>query len=399
MSLLTISLLVVFGGLSVVVIPSTMILLTECLGAFFHRVDLDASHADAGSAVSAVLIPAHNEEATIAATLTGILPSSPANRVVVIADNCTDATAQLAVESGAEVVVRHDETRVGKGYALARGVDYLRDNPPEVVVVIDADTHVTPGTIGAISRHAAHSGQPVQAINLLHPRPAASYIEYLSAFAFRVRNLVRPRGQSVLGLPCQLMGTGMAVPWCLMSKLNLASSNLVEDMQLGIDCAIAGAPAIFNIHGKVTGVLPSSKRGARSQRRRWEHGHLATITSQVPRLMMEAIRQRRLELVWLALDLAVPPLALVVTLWLLFAIVSLLLLLQSHLAGPLVLAAAAGISLFASILAGWLRFARDIPIAALVSVPFYVIGKLPMYFGFLLRRQVHWVRTERVGSV
>src|SRR5439155_18560878 len=131
----------------------------------------------------------------------------------------------------------------------------------------------------------------------------------LSAWAFRTKNVVRPRGLRRFGLPCLLTGSGMAFPWRLLRDAPLASGHIVEDMRLGIDLAIAGHPPVFEPFAEIGGELPSGRTAARGQRTRWEHGHLGTMLTQVPRLAREAVRQRRADLAGLALELGVPPLS------------------------------------------------------------------------------------------
>ena len=77
-----------------------------------------------------VLVPAHDEEAVIGATLALLVPTLPAGgRVVVVADNCHDLTADVARSYGAEVVERQDPIQRGKGFALDFGIRYLAKSP------------------------------------------------------------------------------------------------------------------------------------------------------------------------------------------------------------------------------------------------------------------------------
>ena len=78
----------------------------------------------------AVLVPAHNEATLIASTLASIRPQlREGDQLLVVADNCTDQTANLARAAGAHVVERQDQQRRGKGYALDFGVQHLRQSP------------------------------------------------------------------------------------------------------------------------------------------------------------------------------------------------------------------------------------------------------------------------------
>ena len=87
-----------------------------------------------------VVIPAHDEAAVIARTLESLKQSLREGiRILVVADNCTDATATLARECGVEVIERSDSKLRGKGHALACAADHLRGNAPAVFAVMDAD--------------------------------------------------------------------------------------------------------------------------------------------------------------------------------------------------------------------------------------------------------------------
>ena len=100
-------------------------------------------------------MPAHNESAAIAATLEDIKAQLRAgDRLLVVADNCTDDTAAVARLSGAEVVERQDSERIGKGYALDWGLRHLDKDPPDVVVMIDADCRLAEGAIDRLTAPA-----------------------------------------------------------------------------------------------------------------------------------------------------------------------------------------------------------------------------------------------------
>src|SRR3984957_17440651 len=177
----------------------------------------------------AILIPAHNEEGGIAATLRSIAPQlGKHDRLIVVADNCTDETGDIAQAEGAEVVSRANLEKRGKGFALDFGLRYLRSNPPDIVIVVDADCHVAPGAIDHLAKACASYRRPVQALYLMHNQPNARLRMQIAEFAWVVKNLVRPMGLGKLGLPCQLMGSGMAFPWMSISNMDLADGHIVE---------------------------------------------------------------------------------------------------------------------------------------------------------------------------
>lgn len=383
-------------GVTIAVAFPIAVLLVECLAALWppRRAETPAS---AASRRIAVLIPAHNEEASIAETVRAIRSQVlPEDAVVVVADNCTDATAERARGAGAEVLERRDAERRGKGYALAFGLRHVSSRPPEIVVFVDADTRVEPGAIAALRGCAGETGRPAQAVNLLAAPPDAGPTALISSFAFLVKNLVRPAGLARLGVPCLLLGTGMAIPWKLIDIDRLATGNIVEDMQLGIDLAIAGTPPVLCLDARVTGSLPSAGKAALVQRTRWEHGHLGTLMTQSPRLLWHGLTRARPRLLGMAIDLGVPPLALLCLIWAFAAAAAGLAAWRGWGSAPAIVSEASGGALLLSVFLAWVRHARrHIPGTVLALAPLYVLWKIPVYLAFLFRRQKSWVRTPR----
>ena len=345
----------------------------------------------------AVLVPAHDEAAIIRATLASITPQLIAgDRLLVVADNCTDDTARLAREGGAEVVERFDTLRRGKGYALDFGVRHLAEQPPEVVIVVDADCQVGEGAIDCLARRYHQVKRPVQALYLMRAPAGSGLKVQVAEFAWRVKNLMRPRGWARLGLPCQLMGAGMAFGWHDLALINLANGHLVEDVKLGLDLCQQGKPPVFCPEALVTSQFPASQQGMNSQRTRWEHGHLGLMLADAPKRALAAISQRNGNLLAMTVDLLVPPLALLVLALLGLNLVTWLVYLLSGHGTPAWIALAALAMLALAVVLAWARFCRElIPFSVLLYAPFYAARKIPLYLGFLIKRQVEWVRSKR----
>jgi cellulose synthase/poly-beta-1,6-N-acetylglucosamine synthase-like glycosyltransferase len=346
----------------------------------------------------AVLVPAHNESTGILATIEDIRAQLVAgDRLIVVADNCTDDTAAVAAAAGVEVVERHDLTRIGKGYALDWGLRRLRIDPPQIVIMIDADCRLSDGAIGRLAAGCAATGRPLQALYLMTSPDQVRINCQVAEFAWRVKNWVRPLGLRALGLPCQLVGSGMAFPWDVIRSANLASGQIVEDLKLGLDLAAVGHPPIFCPSAVVTSQFPGSAEGARTQRQRWEHGHIGLILTLVPRLIGRALVHRNWGLLALALDLAVPPLALLGLLLAGSVIVTGLATLLGLSSIALIISATSFAAFALAAFLCWLTHGRDLlPPAALLAVMPYVLGKFGLY-GRLLsrRRESHWIRTDR----
>jgi cellulose synthase/poly-beta-1,6-N-acetylglucosamine synthase-like glycosyltransferase len=342
-------------------------------------------------------MPAYNEASMIAGSLRSILPQlAEADRLLVVADNCSDDTAAIATAEGAETIERSDLAHRGKGYALDFGIRHLELDAPDVVIVIDADCVATPNSIDRLARVCAETARPVQALYLMFSPIDAGVMTRISEFAWIVKNKVRPLGLHGLALPCQMMGTGMAFPWMRIVSASLATGHIVEDLKLGVDLARAGAPPLFCPEALVTSQFPGSKEGLDSQRARWEHGFLSVILSDAPRLMWAALANRNIDLLAMAIDISVPPLALLLLLVAAIWLLSLLLFVFANALIPIGIATIAAALLVVSVLLSWRFFGRSIiSLGDLSLAALYASRKIPIYAKFLVSRQVGWVRSKR----
>ena len=236
-----------------------------------------------------ILVPAHNEAAGLGDTLASLQAACTDDfSILVIADNCTDQTAQIARDAGAQCVERQDSERRGKGYALVFGLDQLASAPPDVVIVVDADCRVSTDALKLIAQKAAIAHRPIQADYVMTPPAEHTPMSVVSALAVLVKNRVRPGGLRRLGLPCHLTGSGMAFPYDVIRAAPPTGAYLVEDMLIGIELARLGYPPQSCSEAEVTSHLPERDEAAQGQRRRWEHGHLATLLRHGPRWSSKA---------------------------------------------------------------------------------------------------------------
>lgn len=140
---------------AIALLVPVLVLCLECAAAALWRPQRGAAAGLADETSLAILIPAHNEAGGIGRTLSTILPQlRPGDRLVVVADNCTDSTAEVARSAGASVIERFDTRRRGKGYALDFGLNHLSDCPPSVVIFLDADCDALPGGLMALAQQA-----------------------------------------------------------------------------------------------------------------------------------------------------------------------------------------------------------------------------------------------------
>ena len=347
-----------------------------------------------------VLMPAHNEALLIGACVRAVIRQlAPGDSLLVVADNCSDETARIAAGAGADVIERDDGARRGKSYALDFGVRHLQRDPPEIVLVLDADCEINAESISRLAVIALAANRPAQALYLMHAPAGAGLRTRIAAFAWLVKNQVRALGFHRLGLPCPLMGSGMAFPWPLIANTTLASGHLSEDFKLGSDLALAGRPPLFCPAARVDSFFPLAAAGIASQRTRWEHGHLWVIFESGPRLFAQALIRRDLRILAMALDLCVPPLALLLLLTAGICAVSAVFYALTGSVMPLALSGLTLALLGAAVLLAWIAYGRRvISLASLAYAPLYALWKIPLYCKFVINRQVEWVRSKRDGE-
>jgi len=345
-----------------------------------------------------VIIPAHNESASIAKTIAAIKPQlTTLDRLVVVADNCSDDTAKIAALEGAEVIERHDPDRVGKGYALDCGIQFVgRSGAPEVVIFVDADCELAPGSVDELATLSFARDRPVQATYTMQAPAPTSKTARIARFAVKVKNYVRPFGASRLGFPCQLTGTGMAFPWPIIRSVELSTGHITEDLKLGADLAVSGHQPLFCPDAIVTSRFPTSIQGNQVQRTRWEHGHLAMIYEYVPYLLWNACKKRRPSLLVVALDLSIPPLGLFALIMIALTCGGVLVTLGGFSAWSVVVTGSTLPIFGMAVWLAWYRHGRKIVSGRdLLSAPLYALSKIPMLWRFLTKRQVVWIRSER----
>jgi cellulose synthase/poly-beta-1,6-N-acetylglucosamine synthase-like glycosyltransferase len=271
---------------------------------------------DPGRRRLVALVPAHDEEEAIATTLRSLnAVDYPAAswRVVVVADNCTDRTASTAAREGAEVIERVDPDRRGKGYALRHGITTIlsEPDPPDGVLIVDADCKVSPNIASTVDRQLGLGATAIQVANVV-ANPCASTYSALRFAAFAAINGTRPRGRSALGVSAGLLGTGMAFRSDLLASRPWDAFGLAEDAAYHLGLVRDGGRVVFAPDARVESDVPPSFEAAETQQARWERGRSELVRTWLPRLLAAGVRRREAGPIATAVDLAMPPLSLVV---------------------------------------------------------------------------------------
>jgi cellulose synthase/poly-beta-1,6-N-acetylglucosamine synthase-like glycosyltransferase len=294
------------------------------------------------------------------------------------------------------VVERVDRERRGKGYALALAFEKSVEANADAVVVIDADTVVSPNLLRAFDERLRAGAKAVQADYAVR-NPGAGWRTQLMAIAFGMFHVVRSAGRESLGVSCGLRGNGMCFSTDLLEEVPHDAFSIVEDLEYGIRLGEQGHRVHYAGEAHVYGEMVSSEKASRSQRERWEGGRWQMAKEHAVPLLQRAIRERSLLLGDLAADLLVPPLSTlaVATAGGLAASVALsVVTLRPNVAT--VLFGASGVFLLAYVARGWQVSGTGLQgLASLARAPLYVAWKATLKPRKRGEAKKEWVRTAR----
>jgi cellulose synthase/poly-beta-1,6-N-acetylglucosamine synthase-like glycosyltransferase len=258
----------------------------------------------------AIVVPAHNEESRLPRTLASLQAECRRDgdaALIVVADNCTDGTADVARQAGARVLVRSDLTKRGKGYALDHAFGQLLREDFRYFAVVDADSELDAGFLNAMRRQFAAGADVVQARYTVLNAGDSLRTRFME-LALAAFNVLRPRGRAALGFSAGLLGNGFALRREVLQALPYAAGSIVEDLEYHLVLVFHGAVVAFADDARVRGEMPAAGAGVRQQRLRWEGGRLRMLLEHAPGLAADLLRGRGRAAEPL-LDLLLPPLA------------------------------------------------------------------------------------------
>jgi glycosyltransferase involved in cell wall biosynthesis len=259
----------------------------------------------------ALLIPAHNEEDALPATLRACAQLDyPAAKlkVYVVADNCTDRTATVAAAAGARVLERQDDERRGKGYALGWALERILPERPNAVVVLDADCRPDRHALRAFDERLS-AGDAVLQASSVAANPEDSAVSYAVAVGNVLENDLFYAPKSRLGLSVLLRGTGMVFRRDVLERHPWRAHSVTEDMEYTLELVRAGVGVRFLPHVRVASDFPAHAAQLRVQRLRYAAGNLRFGKAKALRLMAEGVFSRRAALIdlgWTLLVLSRP---------------------------------------------------------------------------------------------
>jgi cellulose synthase/poly-beta-1,6-N-acetylglucosamine synthase-like glycosyltransferase len=353
----------------------------------------------------ALLLVAHDEEAVIANSVKALAAQrypARSSAVFVIADRCTDRTAEVARAAGARVLER-TEGPGGKSAALAFGIDGIAPEAFDAIAVFDADNLADEGFLAAIAPRLSTERVVQGFVDSLNAE--ASWVASSSALGFWAIAELSQAPRERLGLSTPLMGTGFAIDAELARTLLTTGGGLTDDLELAARLSLLGVRVAYEASARTVDEKPVRLGTAVTQRRRWMQGRWAVASQHGPSLLRAALQEpdprAALRMLDVAIQLVAPSLLFTGVFTGLLAALSL----------GIARVSGIGSEPFAtgSLIAAAVYYA--VPAVAIArhatgrgrrvwlcyfSQAFYLLLSLPLAVsGFLTRRSRRWVRTPK----
>jgi cellulose synthase/poly-beta-1,6-N-acetylglucosamine synthase-like glycosyltransferase len=343
----------------------------------------------------AIVVPAHNEGTVIERCVVSLFkctrPENVDVRLIVIADNCSDDTPEISRRVGAEVLVRIEPDRKGKGFALRFAFERLLREGTDAILIVDADSVVDPNLLTETIRWLDSGADGVQARYLVL-NSAESIRTRIMNLALMAFNVVRPRGRARLGFSAGIFGNGFALTRSTLEAVPYCAESIVEDLEYHLQLVRHGRRIAFANAACVKAEMPSEGASAASQRSRWDGGPLGLAARVLPGLVSELCRgnSRVIEPI---LQMLLLPLGFHVALLILLAAIPFAFTRWLAIGSVSIVAAHVGTALY-------LGGGGTSELIALAAAPWYIAWKLVVLPDILkcTRRDSKWIRTQRVGE-
>lgn len=347
----------------------------------------------------AVVIPAHDEELLIGELIASLRAVDyPADRleIHVIADNCSDRTAERARALGVRVADRSDPAQRGKGFALRWMFERLDLSGFDAVALFDADNLVDRDFFAVMNRELARGGRCLQGYYGI-ANPGDTRLTRLMAVTSIMKNELFYAGKARLGLSVLLMGTGMVFAREVLASVGWRATTIGEDLEQSFELLERGESIRFVVGARIRAQEAATLRQGYAQRQRWSSGR-AYLYSRAWRAIAAGLRERRPVLFDAGLELLLPTYSMLMNLSLLALVAAWLLHARAPglLAAVLLALAAQGAEITVA-----LRRMRAGPafLVSLAFAPVFLAWKaaIDLLAAVGFRRHV-WARTARHGG-
>ena len=275
----------------------------------------------------AVIVAAHNEHAVIGQLVENLqMLNYPKELfdIFVIADNCSDNTAEIAEKAGAIVCERTHPTKKSKGFALEWMFEKLfqMKKQYDAVVIFDADNLVHPQFLMEMNNRLCKGDKIIQGY-LDAKNPYDTWVAGTFAIAFWVIDHISHLAKTNIGLSAVLGGTGMCITTDVLKKHGWRATCLTEDMEFTMKSLAEGIKTTWAHDAIVYDEKPLTFKQSWNQRKRWAQGQFDVAHRFIPKMLKAGIEQRDIRILDGCLHLIQPHFLLISTLFIILSYVQL----------------------------------------------------------------------------
>lgn len=256
----------------------------------------------------AIFIPAHNEEIVISSIVENLKHINYPKElydVFVVADNCTDSTADVAANAGAKVLVRFNNKDKGKGYALKWAFETVlfssnKYSKYDAAVIFDADNLVSKDFLLEMNNKLCSGYKVVQGY-IDSKNPNDSWITMGYSISFWSVNRLFQSARSFLGLSNEIGGTGFCMDVQVLKELGWEATSLAEDLEFTAKLVLNGIKVGWAPNAIIYDEKPLTLMQSWKQRRRWMQGFADVCSRYFFKLLGKGIKEFNL----VAIDCAI----------------------------------------------------------------------------------------------
>jgi len=246
-----------------------------------------------------VLVPAHNEEKVIGDIIDNLSRMDYPKELYdfyIIADNCTDNTAQAAMDAGAKVLVTQKETPdapTGKPIALKKALNMLGDyyDRYDLMMIFDADNLMDTNMFREINSQYQDKGKPDFIQCYLGCKNKQGIIAWFYYTSYVVVNRFTQQAKNRLKLNASIGGTGFAVSTSfLKDRGGWSTMSLTEDFEMQVEATLAGRRILWNHYTRVYDEKPTSIVASFKQKTRWSQGYTYVAVRNTKKFLTSFIK-------------------------------------------------------------------------------------------------------------
>ncbi|WP_196603266.1 glycosyltransferase family 2 protein [Pectinatus haikarae] len=357
----------------------------------------------------AVIIAAHNEKAVIGQLIDNLGQLDyPKNLydIFVIADNCSDNTAQIASVHGAIVHERTDKEKHGKGFAMEWMFSRLfkMQRQYDAVAIFDADNLVDKRFLLEMNNRLCKGDKLIQGY-LDAKNPYDTWISGTFAISFWVIDHIWHLAKTNIGLSSVLGGTGMCITTDVLHKYGWGATCLTEDMEFTMKALTEGIKTTWAHDAIVYDEKPLTFMQSWRQRKRWAQGQFDVAHRFIPKMIKAGIKKHDIRILDGCMHLLQPHILMISTIFVIMSYIQM----------------GFGISLFtniyqflpSSLLTVITLGQYVLPVIILLKIrvrlkawfylilyPIFIYSWIPIVFlGFLHRNEHEWSHTQHTRAV